>query len=335
MLLPLLLWCVPATTAQAPAAEDLLASTLAAAREAHGHGELRQASLRASGRSSQFGQQGSYTLELHRDGAFRNQVDSSLPQTLCGDDHQGWQADWSGHRWPLEFLDLERARLFAAVLSGRWLDAEPPLTVTLASESTGAALELRWRGGSELAHLVLSADSQRVERLEVGGQTWHFEDYRDVEGFPFPHRLRSESSTAPTLSYELDAVQRAPDLSAAQVLREPASAADARFDPAVPAALELHRAPTGHLLARARLGADHEGWFILDTGAGALCLSPRAGTELDFPALGAVTAAGVSAAIPARILRGGPLVVGPLTLEHPTWVELDLDFLEPHFGVPV
>jgi predicted aspartyl protease len=126
-----------------------------------------------------------------------------------------------------------------------------------------------------------------------------------------------------------------PELSAEACARPADPPADARFDPAVAPLIESMRVKTGHVLVHPRLSGKDVGWFILDTGAGALCLAPEVGEKLGLAVLGSVTADGVGGNVPAPLRRGGELVVGPATLSQPTWVELDLKFLEPHFGVPV
>jgi hypothetical protein len=95
------------------------------------------------------------------------------------------------------------------------------------------------------------------------------------------------------------------------------------------------RVKSGHLLVHPRLDGRDVGWFILDSGAGAMCITPALADELGLATVGTVTAAGIGGSVPARIRRGGELVVGPLVMRAPTWVELDLAFLEEHFGVPV
>src|SRR4029079_6780259 len=50
---------------------------------------------------------------------------------------------------------------------------------------------------------------------------------------------------------------------------EPRTApAPVAFDAAAPAALEVKKAPTGHLLVKPRIAGKDAGWFIFDSGAG-------------------------------------------------------------------
>ena len=74
---------------------------------------------------------------------------------------------------------------------------------------------------------------------------------------------------------------------------EPSAALDsqARFDPTVPAALEVMRGEGGHVLVKGRLegpgGAAAEGWFVVDPSAGGLAVTKDVADEASMAALGA------------------------------------------------
>ena len=333
----LLLVFAPPPLAAAPPRGEELEAVLASARAAAGHAELCAGPLRGRGSASFLGAEGDFVLELYPGGGFRRAVGGALPETLASDGEEAWQSDWSGLARPLELGEREQALLFGAVVGGAWLDPEGRVDVALAAGPAAEgelALELTLAGGLESAALALDAGTHLVRRLDLGDVVWHFEDYREPLGFPFPHRLRGVEEGGSEERLALASLERAPGLAPAE-LAPAAPPADLRFDPSAPALVEARRVATGHVLVHPLLSGKDVGWFILDTGAGALCLAPKIAADLDLLEVGTVTAAGVGGQVPAKLRRGGELKLGPATLLAPTFVELDLAFLEPYFGVPV
>jgi hypothetical protein len=99
--------------------------------------------------------------------------------------------------------------------------------------------------------------------------------------------------------------------------------------------VELKRAMSGHLLVHPLVDGHDVGWFILDSGAGQICIDPTVADELDLERFGSVPAVGVAGAVEASYRLGTSLQLGPMTLDDPVFVELDLSFLAPVFGVQV
>jgi hypothetical protein len=77
------------------------------------------------------------------------------------------------------------------------------------------------------------------------------------------------------------------------------------------------------------------GWFIFDSGAGINCISSAVADELPEGPFGEVQARGVGGDVAAHFHRAETMELGPLTVNDPLFMSLDLAFLEPHFGVPV
>ena len=109
----------------------------------------------------------------------------------------------------------------------------------------------------------------------------------------------------------------------------------ATFDPGRPAALEVRRAPTGHLLVRAAINGVPAGWFIFDTGAGMCVVSSPHLAEFGLTPDGTIAANGVVGGTSASLTRAERLELGPLTLrDHPLLVT-DLSFLRDYLGEEV
>jgi hypothetical protein len=122
-------------------------------------------------------------------------------------------------------------------------------------------------------------------------------------------------------------------LAAAQVPAPmpPLAPGSVSFDPAVPAALEVERAPTGHLLVKPTINGHDAGWFIFDTGAGICVVSTKFVEELELKPAGQVAAVGFGSEN-ADVFTASTLALGSMTLrDHPV-METDLSFLTQPLG---
>ena len=333
----LILGLVLSPTSGFTTSPDELTDILANVREAVAYDKLRAQPLRGQGKALRYGAEGAFLLELHPDGAFRNAVTGPLPGTLASNGKAVWETDWSGLPSELELGRRERAILIAAVLSGRWLDRGAGFVIALPKEEgedDSVELDLSMADGLEHASVLLDPESHLVREIDFGETTWHIEDYRTAHGFPFPHRLRAVEDEGMEHTQQLTSLELAVDMKPTDMVR-PDPPDDVRIDPAASVVVESKLAQTGHLLVHPRLSGKDVGWFILDTGAGGMCITPSVSAELKMPLLGEVTASGIGGKVPAPVRRGGELQIGPLTLVGPTWVELDLEFLDAIFGVPI
>jgi hypothetical protein len=106
----------------------------------------------------------------------------------------------------------------------------------------------------------------------------------------------------------------------------------ATVDAAVPAALEVKKARTGHLLVRPIVNGQPAGWFIFDTGAGVCCVTTSSVAELELERIGEIAAVGGGGSAQAPVYRARELTLGSLhCADHPL-MAVDLAFLEQHLG---
>ncbi len=106
----------------------------------------------------------------------------------------------------------------------------------------------------------------------------------------------------------------------------------ASFDESAPTALEVKRAPTGHVLVRCSVNGSEPGWFIFDTGAGISLISTPHVEPLGLRAAGQIEAVGIGGGEAAGLVAADSLAVGPLTLRDNPMLVTDLSFLKPHLG---
>jgi hypothetical protein len=104
------------------------------------------------------------------------------------------------------------------------------------------------------------------------------------------------------------------------------------FDTAKPAALEVSRARTGHLLVKPVVNGVASGWFIFDTGAGICVVSTPHADAFHLAAAGDIDSQGIGGGEKSKLFRASTLTLGPMTLRDHTVMTTDLSFLQTHLG---
>jgi len=321
-----------------------LARVLTHAREALGLEGIRahKGGILLEGRSRTLGLTGTFRMLFTARGEFLQEVRCPLPFTTGFDGQTGWQRDWNHTSGVLELGDLENAQAFFWVFTGRWLEDDGPFQLELLPPGTGpaeVAVSLRRKEGIYRGKLVLDPKTWLVKTLSHTGPSgedlWVFEDPREEQGFRLPHRLIHREGGFLSEEYWVEKTSPAP-----QFLRNPYQPVltheqVVQWDPAVPADLEVKKTRTGHLLVRPRVDGKDVGWFVFDSGAGGLILDPRTGDDLGLDSFGSVPVGGVGGLVAGAFRRAGRFQLGPLSILDPVFVEVDLRFLEPAFGVPV
>lgn len=330
----------PAAAQVAPSA----AETLGRVRAAVGYERLRGRAdgFVAEGTARFRGLDSKYTFLFAPDGRFRSEIGGPLGGVNGFDGAAGWEVDWSGMPRPLEFEDLEVTQFQAWIHSGRWLAEDGPFDISLdaaKSDDRQLALGLKLRKGVLDAAVFIDRatwlPTKATRRGTAGEEVVELTDYREVLGFRFPHRLTRTAAGVSNV-FEIRSVAAAtPAASRSRFGAATARPADALWKAGVPANVEVRRVRSGHLLVRPLVNGGDAGWFILDSGAGAMVIDQKAADKLGMPALGEIVAVGVAGSTKARFRQGRTFELGPLTITGTRYLELDLGFLTQAFGVPV
>jgi len=104
------------------------------------------------------------------------------------------------------------------------------------------------------------------------------------------------------------------------------------FEASTPAALEVKRVKTGHLLVKPVVNGISPGWFIFDTGAGICVISTPHVKDLDLKDAGPIDASGVGGHAKLHLYRARTMTLGPAKFEDHPLMETDLSFLSPLMG---
>jgi hypothetical protein len=162
-----------------------------------------------------------------------------------------------------------------------------------------------------------------------GVETWRFHGYRQEAGRQLPGIIESATAGGPPDRFEVGSASITPLDDPATYGRPPGAAPnDTRFDPAKAGALELRRAPTGHVLVRPKVDGADLGWFIFDTGAGgATVIHTETATALQLERIGVSQTTSIAGTVETPICFAHSLELGPMTIERPTLILMDLGFV--------
>lgn len=283
----------------------------------------------------------SYRLRFAPSGKFVETYTGRLNQTTGFDGKTTWMVDFSGMPRVLEMQEKETAQMTIWVLTGRWLAAKGPLAVSLLPEQSDArqiALRLRLKGGLLESTLLIDSVSWQPRTLRYavvsGPQEWTFEDYRADNGPLLAHRW-THSDNGLVDSVDVRSILRAAPSGSDPYAPATTRPDDTHFDASVSPQIEVRRAKTGHLFVHPRIDGKDVGWFMLDTGAGAMTIDPKIADSLGMPAFGKQSASGAGALLQVPFRQGVRFSLGPITIEKPLYIGLDLSYASPAFGIPI
>lgn len=319
-------------SADVAAAQEKGSALLERARAALGPAPKASVQLEGHGKAHANGVDGALRVLHTSGGAFRFDFDAALADTAAFDGQVSWTSDRMHLERTIELEEADMWKPYAWLISGHWLDA-PELHVR---EIAGATpmLALALEGTPLEMTLTLDpASSLPVELVyedDTGPIRWDFADWRAVGGRKLPHHWTFDSGSSVD-TYALASYAQVADDGAA--FHFPAHAPqDVRFDASLDGEIEVERVPSGHLLVEPTVEGKSVGWFIFDTGAGSMVIDPKVADELGLPKLGEVLTVGIGGKASAAFRQGKRFELGPLALVNPTYVELDLSFLQALFG---
>jgi hypothetical protein len=322
-------------------AGDGLLGVLERVRNAVGHAALvRHRGLAvAEGDGVYNGVDVRFRLALRPAGSFALRREGAIGGEVGFDGQNAWEVDWSGMPRELHLRELEEARLLGAVLTHAWLSEGGPVAAHLDGGRDGAVrLRLSLVVGTLGADLEVDREDWLPRSLTYvsngAPERWELSEYRPLGASRFPGLIRT-TSRGVTNSLRVATLSHAPQPGSAEPVAPAGRPSDTTFDRTAPADLPLVETSTGHLLVRPLVNGRDVGWFIFDTGAGGTVISPAAADEAGLDGFGHAAVAGVGGSIVARFRRGGSLEVGPARIADPLFIELDLGFLSPIFGLEV
>lgn len=292
------------------------------------------------GEATYLGLTGPFYFSFDGHGRHRFEVDTSLPLSFAHDGEQVWKRDFRHTAQVVELEESDRWRLLPWLLTGYWLDARAPIEVRLAQTPAAegfVALEV-WLRETPLKVRVEVEEGSWTPRLvtfeeESGTSSWELTQWNRVDEtqawrVPFSIVEKEDEDLESSFRIERCARQEVPEAYALKV----EEAAGSSFVKDVEPSLMVERVFSGHLLVHPLVEGKDVGWFILDTGAGAMCIDAQVAETLGLEAVGEVLAVGAAGKKKSSFRRGTRFELGPWRLANPIYVDLDLAFLGPIFG---
>ncbi|CAG0981740.1 hypothetical protein PHYC_01802 [Phycisphaerales bacterium] len=314
-------------------AQPTVEQVLARARDAIGTPAPGAISVR--GHANFLGNDVPFDLTIHSDGRFVQRLGGPVPFAIGFDSTIAWISDMGGEVRPLELGEKTQFTLGTWMLTGRALGPDSPLTFTSAAEKDGS-LVLEFTGDADRLTGSLQLDPAtnlpRVWTLSTGASTSTLELSGDIvaAGLRLPRQARQSSTSGSATDYTIESAASADTPPAA--FAKFGKTTPAKFDPAAPAALEVKKAKTGHLLVRPRIDGKELGWFIFDTGAGSNVIANSVAKELELKPIASVPATGVGGHVTTSMYRLGSVQLGPMTLDNSIMVGIELGFLDAPLG---
>ena len=293
-----------------------------------------EGAVELAGEADYLGTTAPFSMTLFPDGRYREEVGGPLKKLEIFDGIGVYSSDYSGVMRELSLSSRDQALVLPSLLSGSWLSDSSPFEMT----SSEGSFQLSMRSGPTDVRVDLDADAglpaQYVEGGMAGTVTTTLSDWRLTEDLLMPYSIVVEAGAGgPPTRIRIATVKRV--LSAGALTVDMAFPTDVRFDDSIPNQVEVKRVASGHLLVHPLVDGRDVGWFLLDSGAGAMVIDPGVAKELEMELVGEVLATGVGGSEGAGFRAGNEFTLGPMTWEGQVYVEVELGFLEAPFGVPV
>jgi predicted aspartyl protease len=330
-----------ATTTRGEATEPTSAKdVIAAVRTAMNYKAFAATStgLMMHGEVDVYGTKGPVSFLFSPAGEFLMQMQGPLGRTDGFDGTTAWERTESGIGRVLPLTDRDVRLTSYEFRTMQWLSEKSALAFEMAP-TKGETIELSFTRPGTSIHGTVSID--RKTNLPRGyvivgdgeTDTHTLSDYQAFEGVQIARHVESRTEHA-SIVMDITEVKRAPTF-----IRNPYETvlslpSDFKFDPAVSAAINVQKAPTLHHLVKVKVG-EEEGWFIFDSGAGTEVLSTQFAEKLKLEKFGKIPVRGVGGVVESGFYQPSSLTVGPLTIEKPILVGLDLSMLDQYMGVPV
>lgn len=295
--------------------------------------------MMATGSATVAGIECTTTIMFSGDRACVQRIDGPISTSSAMDGDTIWISDIGGETRRAYNADRATTELGLLILCYGYLGSDRPLKFEVDEAAcTPGSIALSFHGSTGPAKGTLL-----IDRETALPQSWSYDvgagrtnvtlgDYHELKGVKIPGRVTTMSHGGSSVHLRLDTVSEAPTFVRSPYQFVDGAPNDAAFDAQVSPELEVVKAPTGHLLVHPLINGKDLGWFIFDTGAGNSVLTTAVIKELGLEEFGDVPAKGVGGTSQASFCRPATLTLGPITMNEPLMVGLDLSFLDVHMG---
>ena len=276
-----------------------------------------------SGTADAFELPATFSLRVGAGGLYLFELKSPLGRKVGYDGSRYWEADRTGATRVLAFGEADSLAVQRGLLSNQWLMNQAG-TVSMAGDGKTINLKLN---GSEIEQKIeldpaSSLPSKSVYESSAGKVEVLLGDWRETAAgkLPFKVTWREGGVEQSVRGTKVSTVPASPSAFAMPLW----AARDTRFESKMPAVIETKRIPSGHILVKPLIQGKDAGWFILDSGAEAMCIDKGIADELGLPKLGEVPAVGVGGVVKVPFRSVKQFSLGPVSIDKLMFVELDL-----------
>jgi hypothetical protein len=287
----------------------------------------------ASGAGSVMGAHVNFDAVFDGEMRFRVATNGPLPLLFGFDGKTAWSGDLSGLAHPIILQSRDENELLLWTETGTWATPAAHFRATeIIRHRKVIVVNLTLEDGVGEGQIVLSADTMLPESLSCRGRRWYFADYKTFNGRQFPTQINS-GATNGDFAIEFATVDPIAPQDASFAMPAPDST-NISFDETAADTLPLKNF-SGVIFVKPKINGKDVGWFFLDTGADVSCIDSSVANRLGLEAVGAISATGVVAQSEDKIGRADSLQLGPMTLNHPALLEVDLSQFSEKLGAPI
>ncbi|HKV11782.1 MAG TPA: retropepsin-like aspartic protease [Thermoanaerobaculia bacterium] len=273
-----------------------------------------------SGKAVRGGVEHAYSFAFLPDGRFVQSFQGPDSKTLGNDGRRYWQEDSSHFVQELDLADRDRQMAINLLLSGNWLSAPAPIQLTasegvlhLVFQETGVAIDVHVDPST---HLPTDASFQIP-----GGTVLKLSDWRVAGDRRIPMHVEV-TTDGDTETYSADKARPIRPGDVHTTMPKP-NVSDFTFDPAKPATVEASFAGKTHIMVRALVNGQDVGWFLLDSGAGAMVIDKALADSLHLKRLNRGSALGVGGMFESSARAVDKFEIGPMTLRNVRFGDYD------------
>lgn len=315
-----------------------------------------------SGTQTLLAMEGKWQLNWRNDdGRFWEQFDGVEMTLECGFDGEGqnsWAVGAAGIRSTLELDDREVCLLGAWIRTGYWVTeaARTQIHVRLVQGDVAGVAMASWgeitlsvqlRDCKVVAYVVVDATTMYPLRASMkafgGWNKWQYSDWKPVvagQGYLFPFSCTYTQASGNEEVYSVVEICSVESIDEVVTRESPFSShflsnllivprprgqnnhPHVDFDSSCPPDVQMLRTDSGHYLVQPLVNGKTVGYFIVDTGASGLIISPQKARELNLTTFGEIHITGVNGVVKSQYCRANTFQLGPLRITNPMFLEI-------------
>lgn len=273
-----------------------------------------------TGKATYGGVEHDYSFTFLPDGRYVQKFVGSDSKKLGYDGARYWQEDQSHFVQALDFGDRDRQMAINLLLSGNWIAESSPLelkagdnVIHVLLKESGVAFDVQIDPST---YLPTEATFPATHGTTIRLSDWRVAGDRRI---PMQAEITIDGNTETYAGNEAQSIE----LDDVDFAMPQSNITDTEFDSAKPATVEASFAGKRHIKVRALIHGQDFGWFILDSGAGAMVIDKGIADSLNLERLNRGVASGVGGTFESSARAVEKFEIGPMTLNNVRFGDYD------------